>query len=75
MNDDWVTIIHPETEGTAVVHRGSLPHHYRGGWRLLTDEEEAARAAGQEEPEPEPVTRAEAAKTAKGKTASAEKVS
>ena len=75
MDGEWVTIIHPETEGTAVVHRGSLPHHYRSGWRLLTEDEQAALSAGQEDPAPEPVTRAEAAKTAKGKTASAEKVS
>lgn len=67
---DWVTIIHPDTGGTAEVHRGSLPHHYRSGWRLLTEDEEAALAAEQETPDPEPVTRAQAAKTAKGKTAS-----
>jgi hypothetical protein len=32
--DDWVTIIHPETGGTATVHRGALPHHYASGWQL-----------------------------------------
>lgn len=72
MDKDWVTIIHPETQGTAEVHRGSLPHHYRSGWRLLTDDEQAARTQEQEVPDPEPVTRAEAAKTAKGKTAEKE---
>jgi len=75
MDDEWVTIIHPETEGTAEVHRGSLPHHYRSGWRLLSADEEATLAKEQEKPDPPPVTRAEAAKTAKGKTASAEKES
>lgn len=70
MDGDWVTIIHPETGGTSEVHCGSLPHHYRGGWRLLTEDEQAARAEEQQKPDPEPVTRAEAARTAKGKTAS-----
>jgi hypothetical protein len=60
---DWVQIIHPEA-GTGEVHRSSLPQHYAGGWRLLTDEEAAAAEPGPE-PEPPPMTRAQAAKAAK----------
>lgn len=58
---EWVTIIHPETGGTALVHRSSLPQHYASGWRLLTDEE-AAAAGPEPEPEPPPMTKAQAAK-------------
>ena len=58
---EWVTIIHPETGGTGLVHRSSLPQHYASGWRLLTDEE-AAAAGPEPEPEPPPMTRTQAAK-------------
>lgn len=58
---DWVTIIHPETGGTGVVHRASLPQHYASGWRLLAPDEVPAPVP---EPEPEPITRAEAAEAA-----------
>lgn len=58
---EWVTIVHPETGGTAEVHRESLPHHYVSGWRLLAEDE--AAPAGPE-PEPEPMTKAQAAKAA-----------
>ena len=60
---DWVHIIHPETGGTGLVHRASLPQHYTGGWRLLTDEEELALEP-EPEPVPEPVTREQAANAA-----------
>jgi hypothetical protein len=60
--DDWVQIIHPETGGTAEVHRSSLPQHYTAGWRLLADDEIPEPEPA---PEPEPVTRAQAAKAAK----------
>jgi len=67
MDDEWVTIIHPETGGTGEVHRASLPAHYASGWRLLTDDEEAA--ADEPEPEPPPMTKAQAAKAAKAASA------
>jgi hypothetical protein len=60
---EWVKIVHPETGGTAEVHRSSLYQHYQGGWRLLTDDE-AAALEPEPEPEPEPVTRKQAAKAA-----------
>ena len=65
---DWVQIIHPGTGGTGEVHRQSLPQHYAAGWRLLTDDDipPAEPAA-----EPEPMTKAQAAKAAK-QAASAE---
>jgi hypothetical protein len=66
--DEWVQIIHPETGGTAEVHRSSLHQHYASGWRLLAPEEVPHPEAA---PEPEPVTKAEAAKAAK-KTAQSE---
>ena len=72
MDGEWVQIIHPGTEGTAIVHRDSLPHHYASGWRLLADDEQPDPG---QEPDPEPVTRAEAAKAAKGTTAPAKKES
>jgi len=62
-DSDWVTIIHPEA-GTGEVHRSSLYQHYAAGWRLLADDEAAALEPGPE-PEPPPVTRAQAAKAAK----------
>lgn len=58
---DWVQIIHPDTGGTAVVHRGGLTQYYASGWRLITDDE---AAAPDPEPEPEPMTKAQAAKAA-----------
>jgi hypothetical protein len=63
-----VKIIHPLTGSVAEVDEVSLPHHYRAGWRLLTDDEIAAR--GQKAPggltaEPKPMTRAQAARAAK----------
>jgi uncharacterized protein YciI len=58
----WVTITHPETGGTAEVHRDSLHQHYASGWRLLADDE----VRGPEpEPEPAPVSKAQAARDAK----------
>lgn len=67
MDTEWVTVIHPETSGTATVHRESLPHLYASGWRLLADDE---RPSSGPAPEPEPMTKAQAAKTAaKSKTA------
>lgn len=32
-----VEIIHPVTEGRAVVEEVSLPHYYRAGWMLSSD--------------------------------------
>lgn len=66
--DEWVQIIHPGTGGIAEVSRLSLPQHYAAGWRLLADDDipPAEPAA-----EPEPMTRAQAAKAAK-QAASAE---
>ena len=68
MDEEWVTIIHPETGGTGEVHRASLPQHYASGWRLLADDE-----APQPEPQPEPapVSRAQAAKAARQEAAEA----
>jgi hypothetical protein len=60
--DEWVQIIHPETGGTGEVHRSSLPQHYAAGWRLLADDEIPQPEA---EPEPPPMTKAQAAKAAK----------
>lgn len=57
--DEWVTIIHPETGGTAEVHRSSLYQHYAAGWRLLAADE---IPQPEPQPEPQPVTRAQAAK-------------
>lgn len=54
---EWVKIVHPETGGTAEVHRSSLYQHYQGGWQLLTEDEVP-------QPDPEPVTRKQAAKAA-----------
>jgi hypothetical protein len=62
-----VKIIHPSDGSVAEVPSESLPHHYRAGWRLLSDEEntarenEAARAAAA----PPKMTKAAAAKAAK----------
>jgi hypothetical protein len=63
---EQVRIIHPETGGTAEVDQGAMPHYYRSGWRLLAEDEEAAR--DEPEPEPEPVTREQAAELAAGTT-------
>jgi hypothetical protein len=62
MDGEWVTIIHPGTGGTGEVHRDSLSAHYASGWRLLADDE---APAAEPEPEPPPVTKAQAAKAAK----------
>lgn len=63
MEPGYVKIIHPETQGIAEVPPESMPHHYRAGWRLLSHEEEKPAAAT--EPEPKPMTKAQAAKAAK----------
>jgi len=65
---DWVQIIYPATGATGEVHRLSLPQHYAAGWRLLADDDIPPAEA---ETEPEPMTRAQAAKAAK-QAASAE---
>jgi hypothetical protein len=66
---EWVQIIYPETGATGEVHRQSLPQHYAGGWRLLADDDipPAEPAA-----EPEPMTKAQAAKAAKAASAETE---
>jgi hypothetical protein len=64
---EWVQIIHPETGGTGEVHQSSLPQHYAAGWRLLAPDEVSQP---EHAPEPEPVTRKQAAKA---KTESEEK--
>lgn len=63
-----VQIIHPDLgpDQIVTVPEESLPHHYRAGWRLLADDERPPAAA--EQPEPPPMTRAQAARTAKTKT-------
>ena len=58
-----VRIIHPSNGSVAEVPEESMPHHYSAGWRLLTDDEAAAR--DKPEPAPKPMTRAQAAKAAK----------
>ncbi len=58
-----VKIIHPSDGSVAEVPAESLPHHYRAGWRLLTDDEQAAQDTPG--PEPEPITKAQAAKAAR----------
>jgi hypothetical protein len=58
---DWVQIIHPETGGTAEVHRGALTQYYASGWRLIADDETPEAVP---DPEPEPMTKAQAAKAA-----------
>ena len=63
--DDWVTIIHPGTGGTAEVHRDSLTQHYASGWRLLGDDEVPAAEPA---PEPPPMTRAQAKRAASAET-------
>ena len=65
MEDEWVTIIHPETGGTGEVHRASLPQHYASGWRLLAGDELPPAEPG---PEPPPVTRAQAKRAASAET-------
>jgi hypothetical protein len=66
----FVTIIHPETGNTADVHPDGLAHYYASGWRLLADDEKPQDGPA---PDPEPVTKAQAAKAAKSsKTAAAE---
>jgi hypothetical protein len=62
MDDEWVTIIHPETGGTGEVHQSSLPQHYASGWRLLAPDEVPDPDP---EPNPPPMTRAKAAKAEK----------
>ena len=68
---DWVQIIHPDlgTGGIAEVSRLSLQQHYAAGWRPLAPDE-----APQPPPdlEPEPMTRAQAAKAAKAASAETE---
>jgi len=63
MEPGYVKIIHPSDGSVADVAEVSLPHHYRAGWRLLTDDE--AAAADKPEPEPKPMSRTQAAKAAK----------
>lgn len=64
MEPGYVKIIHPETLGVAEVPAESLAHHYRAGWRRLTEAEEAELDQPAPE-EPAPMTRAQAAKAAK----------
>lgn len=68
--EDFVQIIHPSNGSVATVPATSLGHHYAAGWRLLTgsDIPEQEPAA-----EPEPVTRAQAAKAAKASNTTEEK--
>ena len=68
-DDEWVTIIHPETGGTGEVHRDSLTSHYASGWRLLTDDE---IPEPEPVPEPPPMTRAQAAEAAEAASAETE---
>ena len=65
MDDEWVTIIHPDIDGTGLVHRDSLHQHYASGWRLLADDE-----IPQPEPEtePAPMTKAQAKRAASAET-------
>jgi len=63
MEPGYVKIIHPETQGTAVVPESSLPHHYRAGWALLDESPEP-------DPDPPKPVRASAAK-AKAEAAAA----
>jgi hypothetical protein len=63
MEPGYVKIIHPSDGSVAEVAAESMAHHYRAGWRLLTDEEEKALAAPPAEPKP--MTRAQAARAAK----------
>jgi hypothetical protein len=65
MDSEWVTIIHPETGGTAEVHRDSLTAHYASGWRLLADDE---IPAPEPQPEPPPMTKAQAKRAASAET-------
>ena len=59
-----VKIVHPDLgEGSITeVDETAMPHYYRSGWRLLTDDEVKAQDAP--EPEPRPMTKAQAAKAA-----------
>lgn len=54
-----VQIIHPALgpDQITTVAEESLPHHYRAGWRLLTEDETPAPVV--DEP-PAPMTRAQA---------------
>ena len=65
MDDEWVTIIHPETGGTGEVHRDSLSAHYASGWRLLAGDEAPAAEPPEEPP---PMTRAQAKRAASAET-------
>jgi hypothetical protein len=70
MEPGYVKIINPVDGSVAEVPQISMPHHYRAGWRLLTDDEIAA--ADQPEPDPKPMTKAQAAKAAKAANAESE---
>ena len=62
-----VLIVHPDLGEDSVtdVPAVALPHYYRAGWRRLTDDE--TQAAGKHaDDEPPPMTRAQAAKAARG---------
>jgi hypothetical protein len=63
--EGFVQIIHPGLgpDSVSVVPRTSLPQHYAAGWRLLADDD---LPEDKPEPEPAPVTRAQAAKASKG---------
>jgi hypothetical protein len=63
MEPGYVKIINPADGSVAEVAQESMAHHYRAGWRLLTDDEIAA--ADKSAPEPKPMTKAQAAKAAK----------
>jgi hypothetical protein len=58
-----VKIINPADGTVTEVPAESLPHHYRAGWRLLSDDEE--KTADKPVPDPKPMTKAQAAKAAK----------
>jgi len=62
-DSEWVKIIHPGLGPGSVseVNRSSLPQHYAAGWRPLAPDD---IPAAEPVPEPEPMTREQAAKAA-----------
>jgi hypothetical protein len=66
MDEGFIKIIHPDLgpDSVSEVPASSLPSWVQSGWRPLAEDDVPAAAPV---PEPEPMTRAEAAKTA-GKT-------
>lgn len=63
-DDEWVEIIHPEA-GTGTVSKSSLYQWYASGWHLLADDPPPEELA---EPDPEPMTRAQARAAASTET-------